>query len=332
MHLSLEMGEPMYPWGAGATYWGSGRDAMRAVLAWGKAHLGWRRLLCPSFMCQRVASALAMEIDLEAYPHRPTSTTRPALETGEGDVVLVIASLGARLEPIVSGPGHVIEDHSHDPLSAWADSSTSDFAVASLRKTFPLADGGVAWSPTGLDGPPERPVTDRHANATLERLSAMILKRLYLDGASVSKEDFRRLSMSGEADVAQGAISGISDLSRSRLASLPTVVWRAARIANLTAFREAFGQPPGTRLLEAPFAATLVFDEPSLRDQVRRSLISADIYPAVLWPLEERIVPGIGQTDIDLSRRILSIHCDQRYSTGEMERVARQVRNAVTSS
>ncbi len=332
LELSPETGRPRYPWPADASLWGSGRDAMRAILAHGRDVDGWRRLHCPSYMCQRVAAALAMEIDLVAYPLAPTSDSAPRIETEPGDVVLDIATFGRHVAPVVRGPAPIIEDHTHDPLSAAAETSAADYAVASLRKTFPLPDGGVMWSPRGHRLPDERTMTDRHARATLDRLAAMSLKRLYLEGGDVSKDDFRQLSLSGEEDVARGPISGISEFSRQRLASLPAQSWRERRAANLAAFADALGDHTWARLLETTFVATIVFDDPAVRDRVRARLIEDRIYPVVYWPLEERVTPGIGDEDIDLSRRILSIHCDQRYVPADMARVAQSVLQAVAAT
>ena len=37
----------------------------------------------------------------------------------------------------------LIEDHIHDPLSDWSQSSNADYAVASLRKTLPVPIGAM---------------------------------------------------------------------------------------------------------------------------------------------------------------------------------------------
>ena len=41
----------------------------------------------------------------------------------------------------------LVEDHAHDPASAWATTSTADYAFSSLRKTLPVPDGAILWSP-----------------------------------------------------------------------------------------------------------------------------------------------------------------------------------------
>jgi hypothetical protein len=65
----------------------------------------------------------------------------------------------------------------------------------------------------------------------------------------------------------------------------------------------------------------LVFDDPAVRDRCRTSLIPERIYPAVLWPLEAPVIP-LPEDAVLLSRRILSLHCDFRYTAEDMLRVA----------
>jgi hypothetical protein len=328
-HLVLDAGQARYPWSCRPhVYFGTGRDALRGLLALGRDTLGWRRLLIPSYYCQDVVPSLRRELPVAAYEHAPTSAPAP-VGAGAGDVVLVASIFGLTVRPETAPATVVIEDHSHDPLSEWASSSSADFAVASLRKTLPLPDGGVCWSPSGLPLPAERSLTLAHAAATLERLSAMVLKLEYLRGADVNKAEFRRLAVSGEAALDHAGISGISGFSRARIDSLPALEWRATKARNLAVLSAELRDLPRARLLDAPFAATLVFDEPGLRDAVRQALIGASIYPAVLWPLTSPSVAGLPPNHVELSRRILSLHCDFRYGPEDMAWVASAVRRAV---
>ena len=79
-------------------------------------------------------------------------------------------------------------------------------------------------------------------------------------------------------------------------------------------------------MLDAPFAATLLFDSAQLRERVRTALIAERIYAAVLWPLEAPVVTGIPAEHVELSRRLLTLHCDFRYNLHDMARVAVQVK------
>lgn len=329
-HLSLESGTALLPWASGPhALWGSGRDALRALLAWGRDTRGWRRLLVPSYFCQHTLAAVAAEIELGVYPSGPLQPRPTPLAGRPGDVVLVVRTFGLGPSAEVTGGAVVVEDHSHDPTSPRAARSRADYAVASLRKTLPLPDGGVLWSPAGRALPPEIPMSRAHAGAVALRLSAMTLKRRYLVGEAIDKAEYRDLAVRAEREIAAGRISGISGFSRSRLPSLPTAAWRAARARNLQAFRDALGRPRGATLLPAPFAATLVFADPGRRDAVREALRVAGIYASVLWRLDAPVIEAIPPAHVSLSQRILSIHCDHRYGPGDLARVADRVNEAL---
>jgi hypothetical protein len=329
-HLSLQAGVLEAPWSEGrSTLWGSGRDALRALLAWGREARGFERVLVPSFFCPEVVTAAARELPVAIYSDGPDGPPPARIEAGPRDVLLVVNTYGMRKGARIETPAVVLEDHTHDPLSPWAFASEADYAFASLRKTLPLSDGGVLWSPRGRALPPERGVTEAHAQAAFDRLAGMVLKRQYLEGHAVEKRDFRARVISSEQAIGKGDISGITPLSRARLRSLPGRQWREKRARNLAAFRAALGEVPGVRLLDAPFAATLLFDRPEGREGVRAALVEARVYPSVLWPLESCAPPAILERHLDLSRRVLSIHCDFRYEVQDMERVALAVRRAV---
>jgi len=336
-HWPVEDGDGRFPWGAGTvTLWGSGRDALRALIAQGRERLGWRRLYCPSFYCQDVVAALAREIALVVYAESPLRPARVLPRTTADEVLLVVNVYGRRPRPELPGDGVVIEDHTHDPWSDWAFSSRADYAVVSLRKTLPVPDGGALWSPRSLELPEERAPTAEHAQACLDRLSAMVLKAHYLQGHGVSKDAFRSLAVAGERAIATGReTSGVSPLTRARLAALPTTSWREARARNRAVLCTALGDVRGVTVLDAPFAVTLIFDGDGAserRNRARAALADARVYATVLWPLEAPVVAGIPAEHVDLARRVLTLHCDFRYTADDMLRVAERVRRLCTGS
>ncbi len=310
---------------------------MRVLFAWGAREHGWRRVWLPSFYCQDVAAALgelsADGVELRAYADAPDREEPEiaGLRVERGDVVVVANHFGIRRAPAsldtVAHNAVIVEDHSHDLAGPWAKNSGAHYAVASLRKTLPLPDGGVAWSPRALALPPEPPLTDAHAAAALDRLSAMVLKARYLAGQAVDKDAFRARAVSGAERISEGPPSGIAPVSRAMLPSFPVRAWREQRRENHETLLRALGTLCNVRV-SAPvpgavaFALTLVFDTPNQRDAVRRALIAARVYPAVLWPLDDPQIGDIPTEHVDLARRLLSIHCDQRYVATDMLRVA----------
>jgi hypothetical protein len=326
-----------FAWGQRAALFGSGRDAMRVLIEWGAREHSWRRVWLPSYYCQDVPAALrelsAEGVQLRAYADGPDheEPANSGLRTEPGDVVVIHNHFGLRRSPAsleaFAPDAVIVEDHSHDLAAPWAMNSRAHYAVASLRKTLPLPDGGVAWSPRVLALPPEPPPSEVHAAAALDRLSAMVLKGRYLAGHAVDKAAFRTLAMSGEERMADGPPSGISPVSRAMLPSLPVVAWREQRRENYDTLLRALGPLRNVHVLApvpeaVPFALTLVFDTPKARDVVKRALIAARVYPAVLWSLDHPMLDDIPKEHVDLARRVLSIHCDQRYASGDMIRVA----------
>jgi hypothetical protein len=276
----------------------------------------------PSYFCQQVVADTRRSVDVRIYPWSPLDARPEPVVTSDGDVVFVPAMFGAAPSVEVQGHAVVIEDHSHDLLSPWAMASTADYAVASLRKTLPLPDGGVAWSPRDLEVPSAPAMTTFHAATVALRLSAMVLKHHYLAGHDVGKQVFRDADLEGERMMASGPDTGISTYSRARLPTLPVGPWRSRRARNLTTLRAEVHELSGARFLDASFAAVLLFDDPARRSAVRQALIAHDVYPAVLWPLEHPAVDGIPPVHVETSRRALAISVDQRYGTADMQRAA----------
>ncbi len=126
----------------------------------------------------------------------------------------------------------IIEDHTHDPYSKWAYNSRSDWCIASLRKTLPIPDGGVLWSPVRNSLPIQAVVTRTRSEASLKKLVGMYLKAAYLVGARTQKEDFRALLTTGEEQIAAGEISGILPWSASLVDRFPIEIWRESRTKN----------------------------------------------------------------------------------------------------
>ncbi len=328
------------PWSETVACFGTGRDALRGLIADSQSRRGWRRLWIPSYFCQEVVASLqSTGIGLVLYPDGPERSA-PDLDCAafrRGDALLVTNFFGLRAALSYDRvPRHIvaiIENHTHDLWSAWAMTSKADWCVASLRKTLPVPDGGVLWSPAGNPLPAEPVLTDERRRASTEKLAAMTLKSLYLDGAFDGKELFRRLAISGEDRIASGDVSGMTDWTRALLPVFPTETWRERRRENQRVLSSALSGIPGMTVLQSrdavdgcPYSGIILFDSVQRRDHVRECLMAARVYPTILWPLESPVLPGIPPQNVDFSRRMLSIHCDMRYGREDMQRVAEMIK------
>jgi len=327
-----------HPWGAAGRFFGSGRDALRSLLAHGRRERGWRRLWIPAYFCQEVVAAmLSTGLEGVPYPDGPDDGPLARLDWSfaRGDVLFLVNHFGLRAPPALAGLDRavveIIEDHTHDPWSAWAFGSVADFAVASLRKPLPLPDGGVLWSPRNEPLPDQPPVSETRRRAAQNKRAGMILKADYLCGRAIPKERYRALLLAGEREIASGRPSGMTEESRAMLNRFPAASWRAIRQENQRYLAEHLAQAHGVRVLAAvpsgscPFSTILVFDTAQQRETVRRLLIEQRIFPAVLWPLENASWAELPPAYCRLSARLLSLHCDMRYSRSDLTRVARTI-------
>lgn len=328
------------PWSTGAALLGSGRHALVALLLQGRNLRGWGRIWIPGYFCQEVVRAiLTTGIRIAVYADGPSYLAQSLdhAQLRPGDVVLRVNYFGLRERPAADVADcrgvEVIEDHTHDPWSRWAQSSEADWCIASLRKTLPVPDGGVVWSPRGHPLPGAAHPSREHEAAASRKLTAMLLKALYLRGHAVEKERYRELAIAGEADIASDPVCSMAPSTAALLNTFPIGRWRRRRRANYRTLAEALGgvswldvDPLPANAGVSPFSVVLSCDSPGRRSFLRERLVRSGVYPAILWDLEHPVVPGASREATDFSRRMLSIHCDMRYAAGDMLEVARRVR------
>ena len=298
----------------------SGRVALGELARW----RGYRRLLFPTYFCHESVRRLP---GVAFYPYAPgddINTAVRAAGAGVGDAIVVCNCWGLDTQPDYTGlTCEIIEDHTHDLISHWARSSRAHWCVASVRKTLPVPDGGILWSPRGLALPPQ-PASDPDWCGIMDRrFGAMQTKLAYLQGASVDKAVFLNDFVYTEECFDTAATGNWSEHTADIVAGLDVEAWYANKRANRDVLCAALRPDSGYIIPVAaaegatPLSLVLIFDNPERRERVRRALIARDVYPAVLWRLPE------GAYDpADISGRMLSIHCDARYTPADMAAMA----------
>jgi hypothetical protein len=296
-----------------------------------------RRLHVPTYFCMGVVAALAAPADIGWYRDLPDGVG-PRLDTlhaEPGDAVLVNNLFGrgyrepweawSREHPLVT----VIEDHTHDPLSGWARASTAAYCVASLRKTLPVPDGAVLWSPRGE--PPPSPAGTESPAAAL-KLTAMVLKAAWLHGRDVDKPAFRALQRAGEVGLRDCA----APASAFTAAVLPRLdVWRlrSVRAANARALVRSLA--PGWLPLRhgppdaVPFNVQLVCGSEAARDALLARLAGERIFAPVHW---RQPVTEFWSGDADAAgyaARLLTVPVDHRYGAADIQRIVEVLNRAL---
>ena len=336
-HLPVDPPGPYHRWPEGAVWYALGRHAVEALLR----QLRSPRLWLPDYFCHEVAARWRDAVVVELYEDDPRwpEPRWESLRPEPRDVVVAVNYFGVRLD----APWRewreatacvLVEDHAHDPASDWATTSAADYAFSSLRKTLPVPDGAILWSPRGLPLP-DQPAGG--ADGSELKLAAMLLKGEYLGrGDDGLKERFRRLQLDGEERLAEAAISGASAATRESLVRGVPLPWRARRSENTARLLSSLhgwsvAEPLFTEWPAdaAPLGAVLVFESADERDAVREVLRGAGVYCPVHWA--DAAESGSERVR-ELAARVLTVPTDWRYSAAEMARVASLLREAVPAA
>lgn len=328
------MGLPQAPfirWPEPAIWYLLGRHAVVGLLR--SLPSVTRHLWVPSYFCHDVSDywrkffPFAIYADDPRWPEPDWSTLRPAKD----DVVLAVNYFGVR-----SGESWqywrqkhaciLLEDHSHDPVSGWAQHSCADYVFSSLRKTMPVPDGAVLWSPQGHSLPA---AVDEDLSGSALKLAAMVWKREYLEGRATQdvKPLYRQWQRDGEYAFDRSIkISSASPFSKQYLISGVPAIWRRQREANV---QRLFQHRPGSSDIQplfaswppdgTPLAAVFQFPSQMARDQAHKCLEEANIYCPIHWPVPAHC----DSTARELSATILTVPADHRYGIADMDRIAK---------
>jgi len=291
---------------------------------------GWKRMWMPDYFCYEVITTIVEQtgITMMYYPDLPGGDDGKVLEAlpyQESDVLFRVNYFGMRnFRSNKSVPVPVIEDHSHDLLGRWALYSDADWCIASLRKTLPLPEGGMMWSPKGHQLTIELNSSEENEKIAAIRWEGMEMKKDYLEGGDVSKEDFRRRYTETEEWFDTAEPSLIDERSRMVVAEeLDINSWLRAKRRNWEILKELTEQEHCDILVPehescTMFSLVVLLEDKYQRDKVRRQLIASSVYPAILWA-----VPDDASAEAkDISNRMLSIHCDGRYAKDDMRVLA----------
>jgi hypothetical protein len=281
------------------------------------------RLYLPSYFCMGVAEALSETVRVSWYRHLPDANG-PRLETltaGKGDVVLSQNLFGRETgeawnDWMAANPDVVvIEDHSHDPFSRWARTSRATYAVASLRKTLPLPDGGLLWSPQDR----ALPSPYGNQNGSDLKLVAMLLKSAWLAGSDVPKTAFRALQQRGE-HVLLGSAAPAGALTTAILPLLDIERLQRTATANVRALEEMLGlrATPGVN----PFRLQLVRETRQERDDLLGHLAANGIFAPVHWHQDRTGMWSGDEEAAALSSRMLTLPVDHRCTPADLRRLA----------
>lgn len=299
-------------------YYADGRQSLLALFA----SQGWKRLWVPEYFCNEVLLSLtSWGINLAFYLDYPGADDEMAvgqIPFENGDALLRVNYYGIRgfrSNQDISVP--VVEDHTHDLIGHWALNSDADWCFASLRKTLPIAEGGLLWSPSKRTLPPAPSQCEENEKIASLRWDAMRLKKRYLSGEEIEKKTFRDIFVETESFFETASVSALDEQTSNFLGQFNIHSWYTNRCRNWQAlnsiktdkFRVLYPENDGCH----PFSFTILCASKDYRDYLRKRLVESQIYPAILWR-----VPETTSSVSDFSSKMLSIHCDARYSSEDI--------------
>lgn len=308
----------------GATLLADGRQCIVALIR----QYGWRRIWMPDYFCYEVIDTIKEQTGIEMMFYEDNPLFEGQVENlpfKEGDVLLRMNFFGMRGQRNNKKiPCPVIEDHTHDPFGHWALYSDADWCISSIRKILPLPEGGMMWSPKGHQITDVIESSEESEKIAAIRWSGMEMKTSYLNGGAVDKEEFRRhyTETEGWFDSAKPVL--IDSRSKDVVTKLLDInLWQGAKRKNWKQLQSLVNKETCKVLTPEEEACTafsliLLSESKERRDAVRKQLIEACVYPAILWNVPDCASEG----SKSFSERMLSIHCDGRYTEEDVKQLA----------
>lgn len=304
-------------------YTDSGRSAIRllnTVLPKGK-------ILLPAYICESVIKEFRENYDIEFYGINLDFTIDlddlTAKIAKQVDVFYLMHYFGTLqtehvldlLKEKKQESGFVIvEDTTHSIFTS--PRTVGDYCICSLRKWFPVLDGGVLYASTEL------PISDKELSfkQPSKRLDAMILKKWYINGQLDCNTLYRTIFSEEEHRLGEQ-----TDIYKMSL--LSQAILKGISISEICTKRRQNYEEAARFLSDKKMKPALMIDDfvpltfpvyVTDRDMFRKYLIEHQIYCAVHWPLEGTELEGNSDAEW-ISDHILSLPIDQRYGVSHLK-------------
>ena len=321
----LRAGLPAPPFAHGhVRYFLSFRCAAMALCQALRPRAAW----LPSYLCGVMADPFMRQgiaVKFYGVSHRLTLSSEDWIaDVNPGDMVVAIHYFGFpnRTFPAarIKERGAFLVEDASQALFLPQVFPESSCILYSPRKFLGVPDGGILVSrdDPGLDAIP----LDAPPEAWWKLAVAMALNRRDADLTAAPENEWYRMFQEYEASYPVG-LYGISELSRMLLEATDFDVIRSRRRANylillerLSAYAVYRELGDGVTPLGFP-----VRTPAARRDAVLQRLYAGRIYPPVHWRIAGA-APSEYRDSHELSRGMMTLICDQRYTRSDMERQA----------
>lgn len=298
----------------------SGRHAVKHLLNIIEDQKRVDKIWMPQYYCQHVANWMKKNYSnlffYETHPFIFNNQFEIPKEVGENDVIIINNYWGLTTTKAknkqTDGPT-IIEDHSHAWLSPQSFESDADYCFVSLRKSLPIALGGICWKP-GNSLPKAKYPEDAQLYATWDLMTeAMQEKRNYLYGLGSMPKSVYLEQISDVEDSLDISLDIVKmrDADEQIIRNYMKLDVLALKKINLDYLYEKLKSTKAYSIIKkdgyVPFGFMLLFNTEMAYSSFRKHLIKHNIYPSNLWP------NNIGW------KYFLNIHIDFRYKKKDMD-------------
>jgi len=324
------------------TYLSNGRTAIKFILShiMKKKHIN--KCWLPSYLCETIIQPFKeLNLDYEFYNVKENlqlDIDYLSKRIKKNDLILTLYYFGfppnreiinyfikLKDDNII-----ILEDLTHSFLSKNIYlNKIGNYSIISLRKWFGIPDGGIAISNEDLfdkDIIIKKPF-DEFVNL---RLQYSVLKNFYIKKIIDKNKSFRKLHNQAE-ELANSVIdlNVMSNLSKAILDTIDFNTMIYKRRKNYNYLLSCIHNLDKIKILYSilsdnvcPLGFPVIVEK---RDSLRKFLINNNIYCPIHWPLPEDIPKNFSYSYY-LSKNILTIPCDQRYSIEDMEIIIEKVK------
>ena len=313
------------------SYYYSGRNAYLSLLKEISLHHEINKIWLPKYFCKHVLANISRNYNnvhyYETNPFNFENDIDISQFTKKNEIIVLNNYWGLSTfsynSKAIDRP-IIIEDHSHGWLSKQCISSKADYCICSIRKTYPIPVGGIAWKPNSNKN---SGIYSDKDDATISEAykkinESMHLKRRYIkENIQDIKETYLSLLKEGEAFISDSnkyarPTNKILNTIQSYMDLNPNII----KNKNLNYVSKHLVPSKHFKLIKregfTPFGLLILFKDLNRFHSFKKCMITNNIYPAHLWPNNELKSQW---------KYILNIHVDYRYDLNSMAYISKTI-------
>ena len=310
--------------GDGTSWFLSGRAALNAIIRDIKKIKTVKTAALPSYCCDSMIMPFisnGIEVTFYSVCFENGALVQKVDEEKEADIILIMDYFGYVGDYKAPENAIIIRDLTHSVLCDFK--KDADYYFGSLRKWAGFLTGGFAYKKDG--SAIETAESEKEGEYIALRRAAMEEKAEYISGKSESKSYLERFNEAEELLDCVFEGKGDSDDINSAL-YLDTKLIKEKRRENAKELLKELSDYAifkEVKNTDCPLFVPL-YIENGKRDSLKKHLIKNSVYCPVHWPVSN--YHKLNNDTAGLYENEISIICDQRYNTCDMQRIIKEVK------